>query len=146
MSNPHILANDQGTTSSRAMIFSAAGNCVAVAQQEFQQIFPQDGWVEHDPEEIWQSVLVVCRQVLQQAKEAGIEVVGIVSIGCDGGVGFSLALEAVIYANKNGLLEAHMIGELETDVGDGCPLPYTIAGILGEFYACISCVEKGWQV
>ncbi|NOQ42492.1 MAG: glycerol kinase, partial [Desulfuromusa sp.] len=77
MSDPHILAIDQGTTSSRAMIFSVAGNCVAVAQQEFRQIFPQDGWVEHDPEEIWQSVLSVCRQVLQQAENAGIEVVGI---------------------------------------------------------------------
>lgn len=77
MHRRHILAIDQGTTSSRAMIFSAAGNCVAVAQQEFRQIFPHDGWVEHDPEEIWQSVLSVCRQVLQQAKEAGNEVVGI---------------------------------------------------------------------
>ena len=77
MSDPHILTIDQGTTSSRAMIFSVAGDCVAVAQQEFRQIFPQDGWVEHDPEEIWQSVLSVCRQVLQQASETGIEVVGI---------------------------------------------------------------------
>ena len=77
MGDRHILAIDQGTTSSRAMIFSAAGDCVAVAQQEFRQIFPQDGWVEHDPEEIWQSVLSVCRQVLQQAERAGIEVVGI---------------------------------------------------------------------
>jgi len=77
MSDRHILAIDQGTTSSRAMIFSAAGNCVAVAQEEFRQIFPHDGWVEHDPEEIWQSVLSVCRQVLQQAKEASINVAGI---------------------------------------------------------------------
>lgn len=77
MSGQHILTIDQGTTSSRAMIFSAAGSCVAVAQEEFRQIFPQDGWVEHDPEEIWQSVLSVCRQVLQQAEEAGIEVIGI---------------------------------------------------------------------
>ncbi|MEA3363712.1 MAG: glycerol kinase GlpK, partial [Thermodesulfobacteriota bacterium] len=77
MNNPHILAIDQGTTSSRAMIFSVTGNCVAVAQEEFRQIFPQDGWVEHDPEEIWQSVLNVCRQVLQQAKEASINVAGI---------------------------------------------------------------------
>ncbi len=77
MSDPHILAIDQGTTSSRAMIFSATGSCVAFAQEEFRQVFPQDGWVEHDPEEIWQSVLSVCRQVLQQAEEIGIEVVGI---------------------------------------------------------------------
>ncbi len=77
MNDQYILAIDQGTTSSRAMIFSASGSCVAVAQQEFRQIFPQDGWVEHDPEEIWQSVLSVCRQVLQQAKASGIEVAGI---------------------------------------------------------------------
>ncbi|MCF6239548.1 MAG: glycerol kinase GlpK [Candidatus Marinimicrobia bacterium] len=77
MNDRHILAIDQGTTSSRAMIFSAAGDCVAVAQEEFRQLFPHDGWVEHDPEEIWQSVLSVCRQVLQQAKEASINVAGI---------------------------------------------------------------------
>ncbi len=77
MRDRHVLAIDQGTTSSRAMIFSAAGDCVAVAQQEFRQIFPHDGWVEHDPEEIWQSVLSVCREVLQQASEANIEVAGI---------------------------------------------------------------------
>ncbi len=77
MSGHHILAIDQGTTSSRAMIFSAGGDCVAVAQHEFRQIFPRDGWVEHDPEEIWQTVLSVCRQVLQQAKEEGIDVAGI---------------------------------------------------------------------
>ena len=77
MSRRHILAIDQGTTSSRAMIFGDSGHCVAQAQQEFRQIYPQDGWVEHDPEEIWQSVLAVCRQTLQQADEAGIEVAGI---------------------------------------------------------------------
>jgi len=77
MGDRYILAIDQGTTSSRAILFSATGSCVAVAQQEFRQIFPQDGWVEHDPEEIWQSVLSVCRQVLQKAETAGIEVAGI---------------------------------------------------------------------
>ncbi len=77
MAEQHILAIDQGTTSSRAMIFSTSGDCVAMAQQEFQQIFPADGWVEHDPEEIWQSVYTVCRQVLQQAQAEHLEVVGI---------------------------------------------------------------------
>ena len=48
-----ILALDQGTTSSRAIIFSEAGTIVAVAQKEFTQYFPQPGWVEHDLEEIW---------------------------------------------------------------------------------------------
>ncbi len=77
MSGRHILAIDQGTTSSRAMIFDESGHCVVQAQQEFSQIYPQDGWVEHDPEEIWQSVLDVCRQTLKQAEAAEIDVVGI---------------------------------------------------------------------
>ena len=77
MGGRHILAIDQGTTSSRAMIFDQSGQTVALAQQEFRQIYPQDGWVEHDPEEIWQSVLAVCRQLLQQAEATGIELAGI---------------------------------------------------------------------
>ena len=77
MKGRHILAIDQGTTSSRAMIFDDKGHCIALAQKEFTQIYPQDGWVEHDPEEIWQSVLEVCRQALQKAGEEGVEVAGI---------------------------------------------------------------------
>jgi glycerol kinase len=77
MKGRHILAIDQGTTNSRAMIFDDKGHCIALAQKEFTQIYPQDGWVEHDPEEIWQSVLEVCRQALQQAGEEGVEVAGI---------------------------------------------------------------------
>jgi len=77
MNTAHILAIDQGTTSSRAMIFDRSGRCVAQAQQEFRQYFPHDGWVEHDPEEIWQSVLKVCRHVLTQAQQQGLTVVGI---------------------------------------------------------------------
>lgn len=77
MSERHILAIDQGTTSSRAMIFDQSGRCVASAQQEFRQIYPQDGWVEHDPEEIWQSTLAVCRQALKSAIDQGIKVVGV---------------------------------------------------------------------
>lgn len=77
MSVRHILAIDQGTTSSRAMIFSETGECVAMAQQEFAQHYPRDGWVEHDPEEIWTSVVEVCREVLGQAYDKGLEVVGI---------------------------------------------------------------------
>ncbi|MEZ5591014.1 MAG: glycerol kinase GlpK [Gammaproteobacteria bacterium] len=62
----HILAIDQGTTSTRAIIFDLDGTILATAQQEFRQIYPQDGWVEHDPEDIWQSTLAVSRHVLQQ--------------------------------------------------------------------------------
>ena len=50
-----ILALDQGTTSSRAILFDREGQIHAISQLEFRQIFPQPGWVEHDPEEIWQS-------------------------------------------------------------------------------------------
>ena len=60
----HILALDQGTTSSRAILFNAQGSTVHRAQREFKQIFPQPGWVEHDALEIWQTQLQVITQVL----------------------------------------------------------------------------------
>jgi glycerol kinase len=62
----YILALDQGTTSSRAILVDQAGQIVDVAQQEFTQIYPKPGWVEHDPEEIWQTQLAVARKVMQQ--------------------------------------------------------------------------------
>ncbi|MEO4047398.1 glycerol kinase GlpK [Pseudomonas sp. CAU 1711] len=60
----YLLAIDQGTTSSRAIVFSAQGLPLVSAQREFKQYFPKDGWVEHDAEEIWLSTLEVCRQAL----------------------------------------------------------------------------------
>jgi len=63
----YILAIDQGTTSSRAIVFNGRLEIVSVAQQEFTQYFPQSGWVEHDPEEIWETTLSTCRRALQQA-------------------------------------------------------------------------------
>jgi len=63
----HILAIDQGTTSSRAIIFNTQGQPETAVQSEFKQYFPQDGWVEHDGEEIWSSTLDVCRQALAKA-------------------------------------------------------------------------------
>jgi glycerol kinase len=61
-----ILSIDQGTTSSRAIIFDSSGNPVTSEQLEFEQFFPQTGWVEHDPEEIWRTTQQVCRSVLSQ--------------------------------------------------------------------------------
>ncbi|MEA2691141.1 MAG: glycerol kinase, partial [Acidobacteriota bacterium] len=61
---PYVLALDQGTTSSRALVFDAAGRVAALAQREFGQSFPRPGWVEHDPEEIWESQLAVAREAL----------------------------------------------------------------------------------
>ena len=62
-----ILAIDQGTTSSRAIVFDAGGGIRAVAQREFTQHYPRPGWVEHDPEEIWRTTLSVCREALDAA-------------------------------------------------------------------------------
>ncbi len=63
-----VLAIDQGTTSSRAIIFNHSGEIVAVGQKEFTQIFPNPGWVEHDPVEIWESVRSVVASALQKAE------------------------------------------------------------------------------
>ncbi len=63
----YLLALDQGTSSSRSIVFSADGRIVAMAQQEFRQIYPQPGWVEHDPMEIWRSQLHTAREALQKA-------------------------------------------------------------------------------
>ncbi|WP_271895467.1 glycerol kinase GlpK [Candidatus Phyllobacterium onerii] len=70
--NGYILAIDQGTTSSRAIVFDKNRKVVGKSQQEFTQIYPQSGWVEHDPEEIWRSVLKTCEVAIENAKiEAG---------------------------------------------------------------------------
>ena len=75
----HILALDQGTTSSRAIVFNEAGDAVSVAQKEFTQHFPQPGWVEHDPEEIWNTQLDVALQAIKSAKlqKSDIAAIGI---------------------------------------------------------------------
>ena len=65
---PLLLAIDQGTTSSRAILFDSAGNALHVAQQEFTQHYPHDGWVEHDPQDIWSSTLAVTQEVLSQTQ------------------------------------------------------------------------------
>lgn len=73
----HILALDQGTTSSRAIVFDHDGSIVATAQREFQQIFPHPGWVEHDAEEIWASQSSVASEALARAGIAAADVVAI---------------------------------------------------------------------
>lgn len=74
----HILAIDQGTTSSRAIIFTASLERVASAQEEFEQFFPQSGWVEHDPEEIWSTTLSTCKKAIEKS---GLNATDIASIG-----------------------------------------------------------------
>jgi glycerol kinase len=69
----YILAIDQGTTSSRALVFDASGNQLGVGQQEFTQHFPDNGWVEHDAEEIWDTTLASCRAALEATGITGAD-------------------------------------------------------------------------
>jgi glycerol kinase len=75
----HILAIDQGTTSSRAIVFRSDMSIAAQAQQEFPQHFPASGWVEHEPEDIWTSTIATCREAMRKAdvKPSGIAAIGI---------------------------------------------------------------------
>ena len=74
----HILAIDQGTTSSRAIVFNDKLEIVASAQEEFEQFFPHSGWVEHEPEEIWQTTCSTCQKALQKS---GLSAADITAIG-----------------------------------------------------------------
>ncbi len=79
MSKPtYLLALDQGTSSSRSIVFDEHGHIVAMAQREFRQIYPQPGWVEHDPKEIWESQLATAKEALANA---GLSAKDIASIG-----------------------------------------------------------------
>ncbi|WP_419902891.1 glycerol kinase GlpK [Kiloniella sp.] len=70
----YILSIDQGTTSSRAIVFDSKGSSLAKSQEEFPQIFPNDGWVEHDPENIWSSTLNVSQSALKSATDQGVSI------------------------------------------------------------------------
>lgn len=77
MNNKYILSIDQGTTSSRAILFDHDGKAVEISQQEFKQYFPESGWVEHDPNEIWESILHCIKDVMKKAKIDGTQIAGI---------------------------------------------------------------------
>jgi len=78
MSANHILAIDQGTTSTRAIVFDADARPVATAQAEFAQHYPAAGWVEHDPEDIWRDTLATAREAIANA---GLNASQIAAIG-----------------------------------------------------------------
>ena len=77
MDKQYILAIDQGTTSSRAILFDHAGRIAGMAQREFGQIFPQPGWVEHNPREIMTSVLTTITEVMNNAQVDATAIAGI---------------------------------------------------------------------
>ena len=74
MQDQFILALDQGTTSSRAIVFNRSGDIVASAQKEFRQIYPQPGWVEHDAMEIWAGQVGVAAEALARAGIPGSKI------------------------------------------------------------------------
>src|SRR5712692_10303797 len=78
MAGRYILALDQGTSSSRALLVGDDGRIVAIVAERFPQIYPRPGWVEHDPEAIWQSQLATALRVL---KEAGVRPVEVAALG-----------------------------------------------------------------
>ncbi|WP_341366012.1 glycerol kinase GlpK [Yoonia sp. BS5-3] len=88
----YILAIDQGTTSSRAIIFDAQMQVVASAQEEFTQHFPKSGWVEHDPAEIWSTVVATCRGAIEKAG---------ISAGDVAGIGITNQRETTLIWDKN---------------------------------------------
>src|SRR6056300_1062650 len=73
----HILAIDQGTTSTRAIVFDEKMNAVASAQEEFPQHFPDSGWVEHDPADLWATTKATCRSAIEKSGGAEIAAIGI---------------------------------------------------------------------
>ncbi|MGP4064421.1 glycerol kinase GlpK [Oceanobacillus sp. M65] len=92
MSKKYILSIDQGTTSSRAILFNHDGAIVETAQKEFQQFFPEPGWVEHDANEIWTSVLACIADVLRKADAEPTDIAGI---------GITNQRETAVVWNKN---------------------------------------------
>ena len=97
----HILALDQGTSSSRSIVFDAQGRIVALAQEELPQIYPQPGWVEHDPMEIWRSQLATAREAIAKA---GLTARDIRAIGIT-----NQRETAVVWNRKTGLPIHHAI-------------------------------------
>ena len=73
----HIISIDQGTTSTRSILFDSKGASIFSSQLEFTQYFPKDGWVEHDPEEIWSTTLSVVQDTFEFARDKGIEIAAI---------------------------------------------------------------------
>src|SRR3569833_1455895 len=73
----HILAIDQGTTSTRAIVFDDQAQLVAIAQRELPQHYPRPGWVEHDPEDIWRDTLAVAREALGNVDLGRVAGIGI---------------------------------------------------------------------
>ena len=72
-----VLVIDQGTTSTRAFVFGPDGEPLGMAQQEFPQIYPHPGWIEHDPEDLWRTTLATAREAIERARVAAASLAGV---------------------------------------------------------------------
>ncbi|WLI89844.1 glycerol kinase GlpK [Massilia sp. R2A-15] len=108
----YVLALDQGTTSSRAILFDHAGRLCGCAQQEYPQHFPQPGWVEHDPADIWESQLACARQVL---RESGVTAAQVAAIGIA-----NQRETTVLWDRKTGVAVAPAIVWQDRRTADAC--------------------------
>ncbi|MEM1442314.1 MAG: FGGY family carbohydrate kinase, partial [Verrucomicrobiota bacterium] len=118
-----ILSLDQGTTSSRAILFDESGHAVSISQEEFPQIFPQPGWVEHDAMAIWQTQLKVAREALDQANVSAPDI---------SGIGITNQREtAVIWDRETGIPIANAIVWQDRRTADFCR-SLTKDGLAGE--------------
>ena len=136
-----VLAIDQGTTSTRAMLFDRAGRALAGAQRELSQIYPRPGWVEHDPEEIWGAVLTVCREVLDGAGADRVAAIGIANqretaVIWDRASGAPIH-NAIVWQDRRGA------GDCRRLVADGVePMLRARTGLLLDSY--FSATKIGW--
>src|SRR5579864_2124500 len=141
----YILALDQGTTSSRALLFDEAGAVRAVSQREFDQIFPQPGWVEHDPEQIVSSQIAVAQEALAQA---GVQAADVAAIGIA-----NQRETAIVWNRQTGEAIANAIVWQDRRTADFCqslsaeghePLIQQRTGLLIDSY--FSASKIGWML
>jgi glycerol kinase len=141
---PRLLAIDQGTTSTRAVMFDAKAQALATAQLPLPQIFPRDGWVEHDPEAIWDATVQVCREVIAKTGGAdGIAAIGITnqretSVLWDRATG-KPAMNAIVWQDRRG---ADMCRALRADGHE--PLIQERTGLLADSY--FSATKLAWML
>ena len=120
----YLLAFDQGTSSSRSIVFNERGHIVAMAQQALPQIYPQPGWVEHDPQEIWRGQLATARQALAKAglKASDMRALGITNQRETTGV-WNMPIFRV--ASSNGCSTKYRGGALRPNVASWLLAPST---------------------
>ena len=111
----YLLALDQGTSSSRSIVFDARGHTVAQAQQELPQIYPRPGWVEHDPMQIWRSQLATAQGALQKAEHKGIKAQDIRAVGIT-----NQRETTIVWNRKTGQPIAHAIVWQDRRAEDTC--------------------------